>query len=269
MTQDQSAHTWTAARNIRNIFQTATHLLLIGMAVAATVATIAAAFGLLPWLSLNMVSATGETMPVGVWVQSIVTVFLIGLCSFLPGVHQVQRLERSHRDFKVSMDDVARAYYVAHTADRQNAFNLSSEFEDMRDRLTLMRHHPDLSHLEPEILELAAQMSHTTRDLATVYSHDKVTRAKEFLRHRQQELDTLNENISLALSLTHEVRRWQNDVEASEYEANRQMDRLEQDLQEILPHIGFAQNEPTPETKTDGNVVTLSSNTSPFENLAI
>ena len=261
MTQEQTAPTWTAGRNIRNMVQLATQGLLIALAAAACIATLLSLVGVMPWMSLNLVTDSGDSIHVGVWVQSLGTAVLLGLCAFLPGVHHIQRLERSHRDFKLSMDDVAKAYQISHAADRNGAFALSTEFEDMRDRLDNMRRHPDLGHLEPEILELAAQMSHMTRDLALVYSETKVTRAKEFLRHRQQELDTFNENLSLALTVTQDLQRWQNDVEASELEANRQMDRLEKDLKEILPQLGYEMDEDRAEAAelNDGKVVALSS----------
>lgn len=261
MTQEQTAPTWTAGRNIRNMVQLATQGLLIALAAAACIATLLSLVGVMPWMSLNLVTDSGDSIHVGVWVQSLGTAVLLGLCAFLPGVHHIQRLERSHRDFKLSMDDVAKAYQISHAADRNGAFALSTEFEDMRDRLDNMRRHPDLGHLEPEILELAAQMSHMTRDLALVYSETKVTRAKEFLRHRQQELDTFNENLSLALTVTQDLQRWQKDVEASELEANRQMDRLEKDLKEILPQLGYEMDEDRAEAAelNDGKVVALSS----------
>lgn len=261
MTQEQTAPTWTAGRNIRNMVQLATQGLLIALAAAACIATLLSLVGVMPWMSLNLVTDSGDSIHVGVWVQSLGTAVLLGLCAFLPGVHHIQRLERSHRDFKLSMDDVAKAYQISHAADRNGAFALSTEFEDMRDRLDNMRRHPDLGHLEPEILELAAQMSHMTRDLALVYSETKVARAKEFLRHRQQELDTFNENLSLALTVTQDLQRWQNDVEASELEANRQMDRLEKDLKEILPQLGYEMDEDRAEAAelNDGKVVALSS----------
>jgi hypothetical protein len=266
MTQDLTAPAWTAGRNLRNTVQLATQGLLIALALGAVIATALSAFGVIPWLSLNLISASGESLHVGIWIQSLGAALLVGLCAFLPGVHHIQRLERSHRDFKLSMDDVAKAYKMSHAADRNGAFALSSEFEDMRDRLDVMRRHPELGHLEPEILELAAQMSHMTRDLALVYSESKVARAKDFLRQRQEELDTFNENLSLALTVTQDLQRWQNDVEASELEANRQMDRLEKDLKEILPQLGYEMDEDRidevdlDEAKSnDGKVVPLSS----------
>jgi hypothetical protein len=260
MQQDQTALAYAARDNIRNLAQRAAQGILIALAVGASIATIMAIVGVIPWVSLNVISTSGDSVFVGVWFQALGTALLLGLCAFLPSVHHIQHLEKSHRNFKLSMDDVARAYQISHTSDRSGTFVLSSEFEDMRERLDSLRRHPDLGHLEPEILEVAAQMSHMTRDLARVYSDDKVARAKDFLRHRQHELDAFSEKLSLALSVTQELQRWQKDVEATEREVNRQMDRLEKDLQEILPQLGYEMDDDRPEgAKTDdGKVVALS-----------
>ena len=66
------------------------------------------------------------------------------------------------------MWDVAQAYQAAHAADRDGVFNLPSEFDSVRERIEHLRRHPDLGRLKPEILELAAQISHESRELAGV-----------------------------------------------------------------------------------------------------
>lgn len=76
------------------------------------------------------------------------------------------RLERNHHSFAVCVDDVAQACCQAHAADRTGVFALSGEFESMRVRMEHLRQHPDFQHLEPELRQLAAQMSLEARDLA-------------------------------------------------------------------------------------------------------
>ena len=149
------------------------------------------------------------------------------------------RLERSHRRFQLSMEDVARAYQASHTHDRQDNFVLSEEFSSVRDRIQHLRNHPDLGHLEPEILDVAAQMSHQSRDLADVYSDANVARAKSFLLQRQEEIDRMNERVTMARTTCDELKRWQEDITADEREMNRQLARLESDVLDILPSIGF------------------------------
>ena len=86
------------------------------------------------------------------------------------------------------MDDVSRAYGAIHVADRGDTFRITSEFDSVRERLAYLRDHPDLSSLEPAILEVAAQISHISKELVEVYSNDRITGTRGFLEQRQFEL---------------------------------------------------------------------------------
>jgi hypothetical protein len=90
------------------VMQRLTLALVLGLAAAATMWSVAAVAGLVPWLGLEVV--LGSHVDAGVAVQLIVTAFLIGLCLFIPMNGRVMQLENSHREFRVSMWDVARAY---------------------------------------------------------------------------------------------------------------------------------------------------------------
>jgi hypothetical protein len=226
--------------------------LIIGFALLLLGLTIAAAFGLMPWPDMSL-SFGGAASPLaGMWLQIALTLLLVLLCFFLPSNLRMSRLERSHRSFAMGMEDVARAYRMAHAADRAGVFALSAEFDSMRARMDHLRKHPDLAHLEPEILQMAAQMSFETRELARAYSDDKVNRAKLFLQQRQEEVHSLTERISTVRHVVDDLRRWSADVDAEERIAQVQMKRLEADLREILPSLGL-----TLEDKSQENVVAL------------
>lgn len=151
------------------------------------------------------------------------------------------------------MEDVARAYRIAHAADRKGLFLIAGEFEQMRARLDHLRQHPDLGHLEPELLDLAAEMSFLSRDLARIYADDKVARAKSFLAQRQEEVHGVTERLDAARKTCDELRRWLNDIEADEKLAQTRIRQLEADLHEILPALGYDFDHDTPES----NVVPL------------
>ncbi len=68
----------------------------------------------------------------------------------------------------------------------------------MRARLDHLSKHPDLSQMEPELLQLAAQMSMQSRELARAFSDPKVARARIFLQQRQEDAHTLSERIARA-----------------------------------------------------------------------
>ena len=225
-------------------------LLLITAGLVAV--TIAAAFGALPWPTISA-SFGGTALPhAGMWAQIMLTSLLVMLTLYLPANLRMARLERSHRSFAMGMEDVARAYRMAHAADRAGVFALSGEFENMRVRMDQLRKHPDLAHLEPEILQMAAQMSFETRELARAYSDDKVARAKMFLQQRQEEVQSLTDRIATVRLVVDDLRRWVADVEAEERTAQMQMRRIEADLRELLPPLGLTLSD-----RTQENVVAL------------
>lgn len=213
--------------------------LVVAAAVVLLAASAAATLGWIAWPELA-VAWNGSAVPqAGMMAQLALTALSLALCLFLPANARMARLERSHRSFRLGVEDVRRAYEIAHGADRQGVFALSGEFDAVRARLDHLRRHPDLSELEPEILEVAAQMSFAARDLARTYSEDRVTRAKGFLRQRQEEAARMAERLTLARQTCDELRRWLNDVEAEERRNSAAMRRLEADLREILPSLGY------------------------------
>ena len=130
-------------------------LALLVFATASLVilcATIAASFGILPWIQMNL-RWDGLTVPnAGMFVQVGITILAVGICFFVPSNSHIIQLENSHRQFSIGMTDVSRAYGAVHAADRGDAFRLSNEFDSVRERLAYLRDHPDLSSLEPTVL---------------------------------------------------------------------------------------------------------------------
>lgn len=199
--------------------------------------TLACALGHAPWLDLSL-SFGGVAHPqAGIWVQSAATALLVALTVYLPANARILALETSHRKFHMGMRDVARAYAVAHRADREGAFTLSGEFDSIRERIAFLRDHPDLADLEPPVLELAAQMSHVSRELAQVYSETAVNRARDFLTARQQEIEDFNARLIEAKAAAVEIRRWADQVDLEESVARAQLDRLRAELVSVLPEL--------------------------------
>ncbi len=210
-------------------------------AAALTTATIMAALGNWAWVEIPF-SYAGETVEnAGIYLQITATVLAAGICFFLPSNIRIMQLENSHRKFSVSMDDVARAYGAVHAADRGRNFHLSSEFDAVRERLAYLRDHPDLSTLEPALLEAAAQMSHISRELADVYSDDKIERARSFLKQRQEEVNLFNDRLDQAKAISTEMKHWLHEVELEESVAAAQLARLSEEMSEILPQLGREQ----------------------------
>ncbi|MCT8160048.1 DNA repair protein [Pseudoruegeria sp. SHC-113] len=213
--------------------------LIVAMAVALVGSSLLAALGLSPWLYLPL--RFGDTVypQAGMWLQIGVAGLFLALCFYIPANRRMVQLERSHRDFSMTMDDVARAYAISHDADRRSTFMLRSEFDAVRERIVYLRQHPELDTLEPEILQVAAQMSQQSRDIAEIYSDEKVDRAKTFLRQRQQEVERFQEQLDIATRTVKEIKRWLHEVELEEHVVQVQLDRLSKDLTDVLPQIGF------------------------------
>ncbi len=225
---------------VTRIVQPITVAVMLLLALGLTVATGLAAFGVIPWpeLALNWNGAPVENA--GMWAMVVLAAFSLSLCAFLPGNGRIMALENSHRDFRVSMHDIAHAYHKAHSADRQGIFRMSHEFDAVRERLEFLRQHPDLEKLEPAILEAAAQMSHISHELAEIYSEEKVDRARTFLRQRQEEIEAFNDRIETAKAVTHDLRHWLEAVELDESVARSQLDRLVAELDDILPELDLS-----------------------------
>ena len=202
---------------LRGLQSTATWLAVL-LTTAMALYSAACAFGLFPWPSLRVLFADGMSMDIGIWLQLGVTFFLILVSLLLPANGRMLRLERSHRSFAMGVQDVAHAYRLAPAADRAG----------------------DLAQLEPELLQLAAQMSFITRDIAQTYSDQKVARARSFLAQRQEEVQASKDRIAIARLTVDELRRWLTDIEAEERQVEQQIKRLEGDLREILPPLGYS-----------------------------
>ena len=241
---------------VQLIFQRLALILFVLCALALTAASIMAGLGMWPWITLDM-SLGGEPVAyAGMYAQIALTVLAIGLCFFLPSNRRIMQLENSHRAFNIGMNDVARAYAAVHAADRGDTFHLSSEFDAVRERLAYLRSHPDLSSLEPAILEIAAQMSHISRELAEVYSDDKVARARSFLKERQEEVERFNERLEHAKSVATDLRHWVHQVELEESVAAAQLTRLKEDLHDMLPELAMG-TRPQDFATVDNTVVDL------------
>jgi len=201
--------------------------------------TIGSALGALPWLEFEARFGDYTYLHAGQAVQIGVTTLILLLFFFIPSQVRILSLEKAHRDFRISMEDVARAYHHCHAADRAGVFTMSSEFDQVRERLAFLRDHPDLPELETDVLTVAAQMSQQARRLADIYSDDKVRRAREFLAQRQEEAETQQARIVEALHACREIRRWTGQVELEESVVASQLDQLDEQLRAALPELGY------------------------------
>lgn len=227
----------SGAEFIRHVLQRIAFAATIAAALALLGLTLAAALGYAPWLNLPIGYGEAYYTDAGQAIQIGLTIFALLLCYHLPGNARIMALENSHRTFHMGMRDVAKAYALSHRSDREGVFTLKGEFDSIRERIAFLRDHPDLSELEPSVLELAAQMSHVSQELAETYSDRNVARARDFLTARQQEIETFNERLDQAKAAANEVRNWAMQVDLEESVARAQLDRMRDSLTDILPEL--------------------------------
>ncbi|WP_037315945.1 hypothetical protein [Ruegeria halocynthiae] len=231
----------TALHNITLQFQNAflrlTFFLICMAAFLAVATTMLSALGVLPWLSMQAGFGDGTVIDAGMYIQIALTALVLMLAFYLPANARMMALENAHRKFALNMHDISTAYQVAHAADRGDTFLMSSEFDAVKERMAFLRQHPNLQSLEPEILELAAQMSQISQELAETYGDTRVARARSFLQQRQEEIELFQQRIEEAQVIQHELRQWTQDVEMEETIAKSQLTRLRDELFELLPEL--------------------------------
>ena len=209
-------------------------MLVVGTAAAVGVAVTGLAFaGILPWLNIAVAYGTTDVAWSGKALQIGVTVLLVTLTVFLPSARRVLRLETSHRQFRIGMDDITRAYRAAHMADRTETFEMRREFDAVRERYQYLKDHPDLAEIDAELLTIAAQMSEQSRELAEMYSVTRIARARESLLQRRVDAEALHERIQVAHSGIREIRRLMEDVDVEESSVEAQIQRLREEVVEL------------------------------------
>jgi hypothetical protein len=122
----------------------------------------------------------------------------------------------------------------------KGAFTLSSEFDQVRERIDYLREHPDLRLLEADILTLAAQMSQQSHRLAEIYADERVARAKDFLAQRQQEPRTSRPESPRRSRPA--ARSCAGTPRSSSEESSwpSQLQQLDEQLQQVLPALGYS-----------------------------
>lgn len=234
----------------QNLVQKITMVLMLTIAVGLIFASILAAIGQWHWIEMGLSFGGEPIQNAGMYVQLGLTLLAVSLCFYLPSNNRLQQLELSHRNFTLSSEDVAHAYAICHSADRSGTFKMGGDFDAVRERMEFMASHPDLELMETDVLQLAAQMSTQSSELANLYSDEKVQRAKTFLDQRQQELTRVKARIEDAKTKAYEITRWAKEIDLEESVAKSQLQMLEDELSDVLTPLGF-------HLDRQGNVVSM------------
>ena len=80
-------------------------------------------------------------------------------------------------------------------------------------------------------------MSQVSQDLADTYSDEKMERARGFLRQRQEEVARFEQRLEQARAAVLEISHWARQVEMEESVARSQLDRLQDELRDVMPEL--------------------------------
>ena len=227
---------WWVSRTM----QVASMVFVLGLALCVGGSFLLSLSGLLPRLEVPLVLSDGSVREAGLLIHGSLFALCLLLLAYMPANWRILALEASHRSFRMRMEDVANAYWAAHRADRTGVFRMASEYDAVRERLLWLRDHPDLGHLDPDLLEVAAQMSRVSEELAARYSDEAVARARDSIETRQREAAQMEARIARALQVTRDLRQWKDRVEIEEDVAASRMEQLVAELDSLTQELGLS-----------------------------
>lgn len=213
---------------------------LVGVSAASALfVTMGAAVGVMPWLEFEVQYGASVFSHAGMALQISLTLLLVALCAYLPANRRILNLETSHRDFRMSMADVSEAFSACLKADLDGYFKTEGEFDAVRERFAFLREHPDLETLEPEIMELAAQMSKESSSLTKTFSTEKIERAQTFLKQRQAEIARFEAHLDRAARACSDLSALAEQIDDQENQLTEKRQDIERTLRGALRELGF------------------------------
>ena len=228
---------------LTNTVQIAFMAILGLAALAAVLATGLALVGVLPFIDLTIGFGGKSITWAGMATQLGLTALLVTLAGIMPAAWRVMRLEATHRQFQIDMDDITRAYRAAHMADRAEMFDMQREFDSVRERYNFVRKQPDMDDINAELVTVAAQMSAQSRELAETFSDERLSATREALLNRRQEADALKGRLDAVRGDIAQLAKLQDSVQDDEAAVSSM-------LRELETQMDAASDRPTPRSAT-------------------
>ena len=223
--------------NIINKMDVWGHRLALAILLLVTVITVTypilAALGMLEWVKIPIIYG-GTEYDIGAHVSIALALVFIALCAIVPSSARVLKLEVSHRDFRITMDDVKESFKQVFEEDRRGIFTLPGEFDGVRERMDTLLADPTLGDHDRNILVLAAQMGQASKELAEAFSEENVQRARESLEHRLQDIKQAEELIEKADTVSQELQGKLQSIQMQEGAQQEVAQQLIDELETIL-----------------------------------
>lgn len=207
----------------------------------------------LPALLIN--TSSTNSINVAPALLTLPAVFAAILFTFVPSAKRLLQLELSHRSFRITMGDVREAFYLAFSADRTGIFRLTEQFDAVSERIRFLKNHPELQGKEPDILELAAQMSFETRELAARYSTADVERARAFIDARLVAVEQTEALITKIIQTKQRALEIQKRYTSVNSDTMAQLEKETAELEALLNPLGFVR-------RTETNIISIAATAS-------
>lgn len=163
----------------------------------------------------------------------------VALCAALPSANRVLTLNLTHRDFRINMLDVQRAYWLMHQADREGVFELKEQFDAVRERIDWALSQPELREIDQNLLVVAAQMSTKSKDLAEAFSQEKETRARAAIAQRLEDIVDFEARVHVAAQLEADIRGLLREIDMRETSARAQLALHMEVIEPLLDNVGY------------------------------
>ena len=174
---------------------------------------------------------------------ALMTLLSVSGLYFVAGNPLKQKMLRSR--FEINMEDVGRAYYAAHSADREGVFRLTEQYDSVLERLRWLQQQPDFAELNHEVLVVAAQMSELSRTLAERFSERNVDRAKAFLAEREEQMEAVGTLVSQTIETLTIIRLRTQKLNEEDVKNATLLKELDAEFSALLKPLGYQLVRPT------------------------
>lgn len=219
------------------------HYLSFSMAIL--LAAMPPLYGFLVWaevaptIALNL-EVNGQSVNFATGLGVILSLIGISIIGLTVGNARAIKLENSHRNFHIGMDDVEMAFLQAFAADKAGMFRLPNLFDAVRERMLHLRNLPDLQGFEPDILALAAQMSQVSAKVAQAFSEEKVAHAQAFIAQRLDEVVRLERQITTLRELKASIKKQALTITTDKAALDKEAEATWNEIVQILASLGYS-----------------------------
>lgn len=181
--------------NAVRIFQVTSVWTLITITILLAVYTLLCLFGFMPWLYVPLqFGQEGAVVDRGTIIQLLLVLVMFSLCYNIPSSARIMRMEVIKHKEHLGLQDIMTATAHLFEEDRNGAFSVTTQFDNITRRIEMLQRHETLDKLSDKHQATAAMISYQVRKFAKKFSKKKVDRANtalQLIRQRLTETETI------------------------------------------------------------------------------